>query len=168
MIAKLVGGRVSLGVITLERNLNSILNFVQLKTNVGTSGQPTSQQFKLIAKAGYEHVINLAMPDHPDSIASEGHIITKLGMSYTHIPVPFDIPLPKHVKQFCNLMSILASEQVFVHCIMNYRVSAFMYHFLSKVEGLSEEESKSEIFNKWSPDEVWQSVLKWTTAEIGL
>lgn len=152
----------------LERNLDSIRNFVQLRENVGTSGQPTSEQFKLIAKAGYGHVINLAMPDHPDSIADEGHIITRLGMSYTHIPVPFDAPLPKHVKQFCNLIRILSSELVFVHCIMNYRVSAFMYHFLSKVQGQSEEESKSEMFDRWTPDEVWQGLLKWTTAEIGL
>jgi protein tyrosine phosphatase (PTP) superfamily phosphohydrolase (DUF442 family) len=148
--------------------LNSIRNFVQLRKNIGTSGQPTSKQFKLIADAGYEHVVNLATPDHPDSIPNEGQIVTQQGMSYTHIPVPFDAPLPKHVKHFCGIMSILSTEQIFVHCIMNYRVSAFMFHFLSKIEGCSDTESKSEIFDLWVPDKIWKNLLKLTTSEIGL
>lgn len=148
--------------------MDSIRNFVQLRKNIGTAGQPTSEQFKLIAEAGFEHVINLAMPEHPDSIPNEGQIITQLGISYTHIPVPFDAPLPKHVKHFCEIMNILSREQVFVHCIMNYRVSAFMFHFLNKVKGNSESEATSEIFEWWSPDTVWKDLLKWTSTEIGL
>ena len=148
--------------------MDSIRNFVQLKKNIATSGQPTSEQFKLIAEAGYGHVVNLATPDHPDSIPNEGQIITQLNMSYIHIPVPFDAPLPQQVKHFCKIMSVLSTEQVFVHCIMNYRVSAFMFHFLNKVEGKSEVESKSEMFNWWSPDTAWKGLLKWTSTEIGL
>jgi len=149
-----------LSVITPVKSLNLIRNFVQLRKNIGTSGQPTSEQFKLIVENGYKHVVNLATPDHPDSISNEGQMITQLGVSYTHIPVPFDAPLPKHVKHFCGIMSILSTEQVFVHCIMNYRVSAFMFHFLSKVEGRCDAESKSEIFDCWAPDRVWKELLK--------
>ncbi|MCP4431941.1 MAG: hypothetical protein GY806_13265 [Gammaproteobacteria bacterium] len=48
--------------------LTTIRNFVQLTPTIATAGQPAADQFKLIAKAGYQAVINIAMPDHADSI----------------------------------------------------------------------------------------------------
>jgi hypothetical protein len=58
--------------------IKSIRNFVQLTPDIGTAGQPTTNQFEIISKAGFEQVINLAMPGHPDSIDNEGqsgHVI---------------------------------------------------------------------------------------------
>ncbi len=114
------------------------------------------------------HVINLAMPDHQESIANEGDLVTKQGMSYIHIPVPFDMPTPRHVRQFCGMMSVLSAEKVFVHCIMNYRVSVFVFHYLNKVLNLSEKESRSMIFDSWKPNTIWQRALNWSVVEIGL
>ena len=148
--------------------LDTIRNYVQLTESIGTSGQPTDSQFPLIAAHGYTTVINLAMPDHSDSIANEGEIVSALGMTYVHLPVPFDAPQPLHLRRFSNLMSGLEGERVWVHCIMNYRVSVFMLHYLEKVAGLSPEQSRSPMFDRWQPDETWNRVLAWDAAEIGL
>ena len=41
--------------------MNSIQDYYQISDLLATSGQPTAQQFLLIAQAGYHAVINLAM-----------------------------------------------------------------------------------------------------------
>ena len=148
--------------------MKGIRNYVQSRPNIATSGQPTEEHFSEIAKAGYIAVINLAMPEHSASIDNEGKIVTELGMAYFHLPVPFDNPTIEHVRLFCDLMQALKGKQVWVHCIMNYRVSVFMYHYLSKVEGLNETECISPIFRTWKPNSKWQEILSLTSDEIGL
>ena len=150
------------------QKMESIRNFIQLTDYIATAGQPTAGQFQAIAEEGFGTVINLAMPEHPDSIANEGAIVAALGLTYIHIPVPFDDPKPMQVKRFCDYMKTLAGTRVFVHCILNYRVSAFMFHYLSKVAGLDEAASRSPMFSNWEPDETWQKLLSWDRDEIGL
>lgn len=67
----------------------SILNHYQITDQIASSGQPLENQFTEIAEGGYNAVLNLAMPDHDNSIANEGSVLTALGMTYIHIPVPF-------------------------------------------------------------------------------
>jgi len=152
----------------LNTPLTSIRNFVAINERIGTAGQPTREQFPLIADAGYEAVINLAMPDHCEAIHDEGAIITGLGMAYFHLPVPFDAPTPEQVHRFCNIMDELANKKAFIHCIMNYRVSAFLYLYLKHRLGYSEAEARSPIFDRWQPDPVWQALLAWDAETIGL
>lgn len=148
--------------------MESIRNFARLTDLIGTAGQPTREEFELIANEGYETVINLAMPDHEDSIPDEGEIVSSLGMTYIHIPVPFHNPQPIHVKRFCKYMQSLEGTKVFVHCIMNYRVSAFMFHYFNKVVGLDVDASTSPVIADWGPDEIWQKVISWNRDDIGL
>lgn len=103
------------------------LNFYQVTEDIGTSGQPTREQFADIARQGYSSVINLAMHDSDNAIPEEGNIVASLGLSYFHIPVPFDQPTAEHVKKFIRLMKVLEGEKIFVHCALNARVSAFVY-----------------------------------------
>ena len=62
--------------------LNDIFNYVQLTDRVGTSGQPTPEQFQAIADAGYKAVINLAMPDSDNALPNEGNLVSAQGMDY--------------------------------------------------------------------------------------
>jgi len=151
-----------------EMKMNSIKNFVQLTGDVATAGQPTKAELKSIAQAGYQYVINLGMLDHRFAIAEEDKVVSELGLTYIHIPVAFDSPTKEQVRFFCNLMSSLKGKKVFVHCILNYRASAFMYHYLSKVEKRSEANSKSFIFERWELDPVWQELMSWSATDIGL
>ncbi|NKB60889.1 MAG: phosphatase [Gammaproteobacteria bacterium] len=148
--------------------MKEIRNFVQLTDKLGTAGQPEASQFELIADAGFEAVINLALPEHEDSIDSEGAIVTGLGMDYIHIPVHFDAPTPEQLRKFCAILKGYGDSPVFVHCIMNYRVSAFMYHYLTKVLGYDAQSAKSEMFHRWNPNPVWQEVMNWDKVTIGL
>ncbi len=148
--------------------MKSIKNYVQLSPNIATSGQPTEKQIREISKAGYVAVVNVAMPNHSDSIKNEGQLVTELGMAYFHMPVPFEKPTNEHVRLFCKIMEALKGKKVWVHCIMNYRVSVFMFHYLNKIERLTPSESMSPIFKNWDPDSKWQDVLSLSSDEIGL
>lgn len=149
-------------------SLESIRNYVRLTSRIGTAGQPNREQFDSIAGAGFEWVINLAMPDHPDSIADEGALVTGLGMTYCHLPVPFDAPTPEQVRQFCALLETQRDRPLFVHCIMNYRVSAFMYLYLTQVCDYSEDRARSPIFDSWKIEPQWQALLDTDPAELDL
>ena len=150
------------------KHMQEIRNFVELQDGIGTAGQPTREQFDLVARAGYRHVINIGMPDHPDSLAGEGDLVTSLGMTYVHIPVPFEAPRPEHVRLFCDMLSAVRGEPVFVHCLMNHRVTAFMYHYFTKVAGYGEEDARSPMFDQWEPNEIWKDVLSWSREKIGI
>ena len=67
-------------------SLETIRNQVRLTPQTGTAGQPRRDQFKLTAAAGYRMVINLALPDHPDSIGDEGRLVTGPDMNYLRLP----------------------------------------------------------------------------------
>ena len=57
-------------------------NYFQITEKVGTSGQPTADQFADIAAAGYGAVINLAMYNSDRAIPEEGNIVAEQGMIY--------------------------------------------------------------------------------------
>ena len=88
-----------------------IHNQYQLTANIASSGQPREDQFKAIAEAGYDIVINLAMPDSDHAIANEGSIVTSLGMTYIHIPVPFDAPSEDHYTAFSDVMTAFCEKK---------------------------------------------------------
>ncbi len=143
-----------------------IYNFVQLTDNIATSGQPLENEFALIAQSNHKAVINIAMHNSDDALANEGHIVTALGMSYFHIPVPFDAPTIEHLRLFIKVMDCLKGKKVWAHCAANYRVSAFMYQYLKLLCGISSKEAKSSIFDFWHPNEAWKSIMELSKEEI--
>jgi len=145
-----------------------IFNYVQFNEDIATSGQPLPDEFTFIAESGYKAVVNIAMHDSDDAVASEGNIVTSLGMSYFHIPVPFDAPTLEHLRLFIKIMECLKSEKVWVHCAANYRVSAFMYQYQMQVYGASSDEAKSSIFDYWHPNQTWNNIMDLSADEIAL
>lgn len=152
----------------MSNSLDSIRNFVALTPAIGTAGQPRADQFVAIAAAGYDSVINLALPGHPDAIDDEGRRVAELGMTYIHLPVPYDAPRPEHVRRFCDLLECLRDRRVFVHCIMNYRVSAFLYLYRVHVLGNDPAQARSPIFDRWQPEPAWRALLALDAAALGL
>ena len=147
-------------------SIQSIRNFVQLTPTIGTAGQPRTDEFEFIAAENFKSVINIAMPDHPDSIDQEGRLVTELGMNYYHLPVPFEHPTIDHVADFCKLMRSQQQSRIFVHCIMNYRVSVFMHHYLTCFEGYTAQQARSGIFDHWQIEPQWQKIMDLGTDEI--
>lgn len=153
---------------TRLNSIESIRNYVRLTPRHGTAGQPERKQFDAIAQAGFSSVINIAMPDHADSIDDEGRLVTERGMSYFHLPVPFDSPQISDLQRFARILRIQGEQPVFVHCIMNYRVSAFMYHYLKAVEGYSEAQARSPILRQWQIEPQWQAIMALDSEALNL
>jgi protein tyrosine phosphatase (PTP) superfamily phosphohydrolase (DUF442 family) len=150
--------------------LGSIKNFVQITGDVGTSGQPKRDQFGLIAQQGYAAVVNLALPTSDHAIADEGSVVTGLGMSYFHIPVDFAKPTVDDLRTFIGTMQALHGKKVWVHCVVNARVSAFMYLYLRHVRGLDDAAARSPVLDRWQStmDPVWTSFIALERDEIGV
>ncbi len=136
-----------------------ILNTIIINDRIYTSGQPSPNQFEEIAEAGFSSIINLAMPDSTNALPDEGGFVTEADMNYFHIPVPFEAPTREHLDLFLKLMKILEGDKVWIHCALNWRVSAFMAHYQKRVLALSELELIPMIEN-WEPDEAWQEFLR--------
>lgn len=141
--------------------MRDLLNFYQITPTIGTAGQPTTAQLHDIAGQGFQSVVNLAMHDSDNAIPEEGSLVTSLGMTYVHLPVPFERPLPEHLGKFFRVMAALEGENVLVHCAVNARVSAFMYKYLTLCRGLGDVESTSPLLAQWLPrmDPAWRAIM---------
>lgn len=145
-----------------------LLNFHQITPRIGTAGHPKATDFLSIAAEGYEVVINLAMHDADDAIAEEGSLVSKAGMSYFHLPVPWEAPTADHLKTFIGIMDALKDKKILVHCQVNARVSAFMLKYLT-FKGVAETEATTPLMEKWLPqmDDNWKAFPALSEKDIG-
>lgn len=145
-----------------------LLNFHQITPRIGTAGHPKATDFPSIAAEGYEVVINLAMHDADDAIAEEGSLVSKAGMSYFHLPEPWEAPTADHLKTFIGIMDALEDKKILVHCQVNARVSAFMLKYLT-FKGVAETEATTPLMEKWLPqmDDNWKAFLALSEKDIG-
>ena len=148
--------------------MKDIINYIKINENIATSGQPTREQFKQIADEGYEIVINLAVAHSEGRLINEDEIVSDLGMNYIHIPVEFKEPTLENLKDFIEILSALKKRKVWVHCILNHRVSAFMYVFHKYILRTPFEDIDLAVFEEWSPDKKWQSLMKTPIEELSL
>ncbi|MEJ2620441.1 MAG: protein tyrosine phosphatase family protein [Candidatus Thiodiazotropha sp.] len=142
--------------------IENITNYIKVSERIASSGQPEEHQFKAIAQAGYQVVINLAMPNSENAIPEEGYIVTARSMTYVHIPVPFDAPNAEHLKTFIGIMNGCRDQKVWLHCVVNKRVSAFLYQYLRVVDDWSHKEALKVMLPAWQPDDVWQEFMNLT------
>ena len=140
--------------------LKQIVNFYQINENIATSGQPEAEQFKVIRAEGFEVVINLALCDSPNAIEDENNIIRKLGMTYVHIPVDFKSPTLEDLESFFKHMENHKNKNMFVHCVMNWRVSAFMFLYHTIKCQMQITEARRHMHTVWQPEPVWQEFIE--------
>ena len=148
--------------------LETITNYIRVSDSIASSGQPKELEFKDIAQAGFEVVINLAMPNSENALPEEGYIVTARKMQYIHIPVPFEAPRPEHIKNFISVMNAFKGKKVWVHCVVNYRVSAFLFLYMRFVKNATIEEASKVILKSWKPNDVWASFMDMSKDEISL
>lgn len=148
-------------------SVEAVKNYIRVSDRIASSGQPKGEQFKAIAGAGYQVVINLAMPDSDNVIPEEGNIVTACRMAYVHIPVPFDAPDAGHLKRFIGVMAAFADQRVWVHCALNYRVSAFLYQYQRLVHGMAPAEAGMVMLPSWEPGEVWRRFMSLSGEQLG-
>jgi len=108
------------------------------------------------------------MSNSENAIPDEGHIVTNLHMIYIHIPVPFDAPNIGHLRKFIEAMRSLSDKRVWIHCVMNYRVSAFLYQYWRLVDGVSYKEAHGVMLSSWEPNDVWKKFMNIEAKDVGL
>jgi protein tyrosine phosphatase (PTP) superfamily phosphohydrolase (DUF442 family) len=145
---------------TSPHSLSDIYNFRSLGDKLATAGQPTEGQLKEVCEAGFDAVVNLALPTSDNALPNEGSLVTGLGMSYVHIPVNFQCPTSQDFDTFCRVMDAFNDRPVFVHCAANMRVSAFVYLYRVLVKHVPASEAKPDLNAIWHPDEVWAKFIQ--------
>lgn len=140
-----------------HNSVEDIANYMKIKDNLSSSGQPTDIQFPIIQKAGFTVVINLSTTDFVESNPkNEADLVTRLGMKYYHIPVDFSNPEWECFDQFVNTMKSLSGEKVWVHCLVNARASSFIYKYRVTVLGEDQQDALWDLREIWEPFGPWK------------
>lgn len=141
-----------------------IRNWQRRADGITTSGKLEPGDPARLGAIGVRHVVNLALDTHREALADEAALMAAEGIAYTHIPVPFDAPTHDHV---AALEQALAAHPgaTHVHCIMNWRVTAFFY-LIDCAAGVPEAEARAWMAMVWNPIEdenappVWRELLE--------
>jgi len=145
--------------------LNHIRNFLRIDERLATSGMPQPDDFAALRQAGFDVVINLALPTSDNALPNEGELVSAQGMTYVHIPVKFDAPQRADFDRFTAMMDACARQRVFVHCAANMRVSAFV--FLHRLRhGADRAAAESDLQKIWQPDGAWREFVNQRLAEM--
>lgn len=147
-------------------HLSEIINFLQISDKLATAGQPTIKQFRAIADADYETVINLALPTSDGAIANESQIVQSLGMEYIAIPVNWESPTMADLDKFLQTMEQRQQQKIFVHCAKNMRVSAFVYLYRRLRLNHNDGQAIADLHKIWQPNETWQNFIDSNLLEI--
>jgi protein tyrosine phosphatase (PTP) superfamily phosphohydrolase (DUF442 family) len=142
-----------------EADPESIYNWYRLDERLTTSGQPNVAQLAGIRALGIGHIVNLGLHTHERALPDEAASAARLGMTYTHIPVEFQNPTEADFARFCDVMDELKDVPVHVHCIANYRVSAFFYSYRRDVLGWDEGRARADLEKCWQPNDVWANFI---------
>lgn len=131
----------------------------RLDARLTSSGQPDADQLAALAPLGVTHVVNLALPSHEKSLPDEAERLAALGIGYTNIPVDFAAPPESDYERFHAVMDELGGQTVHVHCILNLRVSAFLYRWRQERQGVSEAAARAELERLWKPGGPWATLI---------
>ena len=91
------------------------------------------------------------------TLPDEGQSVTALGMAYSHIPVDFDAPTEADYRRFVNVMAAVGDDPVHVHCIVNARVTAFVYRWRRDTGGV--DDARAMLDSVWRPGGVWAAFI---------
>jgi protein tyrosine phosphatase (PTP) superfamily phosphohydrolase (DUF442 family) len=149
-------------------NVAQIVNFLAISDSLGTAGQPLPAQFPDIRQAGYQVVINLAMPDSTNALPHERELVVEQGMDYVHIPVVWEAPTMHDLDRFFEIMERYRDRKIFVHCALNMRVSAFVLLYRVIRLGVSLPEAGRALLTLWTPNAIWQSFIDETLSSYGV
>jgi len=144
--------------------LEQLTNYYPISPLIHTAGQPTAEQIALISQAGCQVVVNLARPTSPNALADEADVVAAQGMDYVAIPVVWEEPTLDDLARFFATMEANKERKVFVHCVVNYRVSSFIYLYRVLRLGADPHEAIWDLRAIWEPDETWSAFIAAATA----
>jgi protein tyrosine phosphatase (PTP) superfamily phosphohydrolase (DUF442 family) len=140
--------------------IGEIKNFAAVGDVIATGGQPSESQLKDVASAGYQVVINLGLMDPKYCLRDEAGVVATLGMEYHHIPVVFTDPKPGDFQRFVDVMASHRDQKIFIHCALNWRVSAFVALYGELRLGWPRSRADAHMSTFWEPNEVWTNFAR--------
>lgn len=143
-----------------NEELSQITNFLEISADLITGGMPTVEQLHLLKQAGVDLVINLAIENSASATPNEREILKELGIAYHNIPVVWEKPKISDLTDFFSLLENGNSKKVFVHCVLNMRVSVFVYLYYVTQKHLSPESAIHHLKKIWEPNAVWQTFIE--------
>jgi protein tyrosine phosphatase (PTP) superfamily phosphohydrolase (DUF442 family) len=152
---------------TPTATLDAIFNFIRIDERTLTGGMPTAGQLRAAADAGVTAVINLAT-DNPDhSLADEAGLARQLGMAYVHIPIDWGNPTDDDFAAFVKAMHDHRDDTLLIHCVANYRVTAFYSLYALRHLGWPAEQADALRDRIWAGSDypVWAAFIARKTAE---
>ncbi|MCL2916263.1 protein tyrosine phosphatase family protein [Shewanella corallii] len=147
--------------ITPSPQLQQIRAFKTNSPQLVTSGQPAASQFNELSQAGVDVVINL-MPDSSNTeYQNEAELVEQAGMQYVYIPVDWKNPTQADLQAFFEVMGANKDKDILLHCLANYRASAFAYLYQLKQGNAV---AMSEVMTPWGDDLArhpqWQKLIE--------
>ncbi|QQE63500.1 hypothetical protein GFS31_01650 [Leptolyngbya sp. BL0902] len=146
--------------------LTMMRQFLPISDTLATAGQPTEAEFVALAQAGYEVVINLALPTSDHALPDEQAAVAGLGMAYVAIPVVWENPTLTDLDQFFAAMDTYQGRKILVHCALNMRVSVFVYLYRVLKLGLDPAAAQQDLLSIWQPNECWQRFIDQAIASL--
>ena len=137
-----------------------MVNFLRLTPLLASGGSPTLADLDNLRDDGCEVVINLALPTSPDAIPAEDEQVRRLGMQYIPIPVVWENPTRQNLMDFFAAMDACRERSVFVHCVKNMRVSAFIYLYRVLRLGANPGEARNDMAKIWEPEGTWLDFIQ--------
>jgi protein tyrosine phosphatase (PTP) superfamily phosphohydrolase (DUF442 family) len=143
-----------------EMPITEIINLIQIDDTLATSGQPTEEELAAVAEAQFEVVINLALHDDPRySLPDEAGTVTRLGMTYVHIPVIFTAPNASDLSTFFEALDAHRGKKLLIHCAANKRVTAFLGLYRVIKQNWAADAAFMPMRQVWEPNEVWAAFI---------
>ncbi|RMG42887.1 MAG: hypothetical protein D6718_13295 [Acidobacteria bacterium] len=107
-----------------------------------TGGQPTAEQLRRAAEAGYRTVVNLRTEGEAGSLPDEPDLVRRLGLRYVAIPVDHAAGLTEdNVRALHEILEDPEARPMIVHCASGNRVGALFALHARMFEGLPPEEA---------------------------
>lgn len=142
-----------------QADVKDINNFRQYSESFASSGQPSEQQLREAAEAGFERIVYIAYSDQDKSLANQDRLVKKLGMEYIHIPVEWSMPTKNDFYLFAGAMQRSSDKKTLLHCQLNYRASAFGFLYRVLYEDVPVARAKHDMNSVWIPNETWRDLI---------
>lgn len=149
----------------LPEDPHCIHGWQRISDRITTSGRLVADDIEDLAAIGVRHVIDLAAPEHEWALPDEEQRLAAFGIAYTRILVPFNAPTDEHYAQFVAALEN-GPTPVHLHCIYNFRVSAFLFRYHLQT-GMAENKAADFLIPIWSPEasehpaaEPWKAFIR--------
>ena len=142
-------------------------NLVSWRPGLASSAQPSAEWLGQVKENKYELVVNLAPPQSHGSLMNEGGIVASKGVPYVNIPVNFSNPTAEDFRLFTEVLRANRQRNVFVHCQVNMRGTAFTFLYRVIHEGADARETLAKLQSVWNPDPVWKRFIEETLKANG-